>query len=257
MHERYIPSTVADYHGYLVSVLFNSPDRFTAFDDKPVDQQEALRAAFDVLQETFPLVDRKLKDPYLAAILRELLVMAYGFFAGGDDENGRYALQEVEGSIWPSRQVPPRHAPAAEHRVHGRSERYAGVTPSPFPRQGTIEDMGHSQLKLFKAVLKTYDDGSDVLLPAKEHYWLLDQDGVARRFSARSRKAAMARFSEALTARTALAALHAVNVFGSLLVFDVEEAARPRVSVRGKPAMFQHGTPNYIVEEANWTGMAG
>lgn len=256
MHERYIPATVADYHGYLTAVLFNSPDRFTALDDKPVDQQEALRAAFDVLREAFPLVDRKLKDPYLAAILRELLVMAYGFFAGGDDENGRYALQEVEGSIWPSRQVRPRHAPAAERRVHGSSERYAGVMPSSFPRQGTIEDMGHSQRQLFNAILKAYDDGNDALLPAKEHYWLLDQDGVARRFSARSRKAAMARFTEALTARTALAALHAVNVFGSLLVFDVEEAGRPRVSVRGKPAVFRQGTPNYILEEAQWVGMA-
>lgn len=46
--------------------------------------------------------------------------MPYEFFTDGDDRNGRYALQEVDGTVWPSRKVPPRHAPDAERRAPGR-----------------------------------------------------------------------------------------------------------------------------------------
>ena len=81
MSSRYIPERFSEYHDTLVSILLQSPNQFTSFDGAPVDQQNALREAFEVLQNTFPLVEKKLKDEYLAAILRELLRMAYEFFS--------------------------------------------------------------------------------------------------------------------------------------------------------------------------------
>lgn len=253
MSSRYIPKRLSEYHDTLASVLLQSPDQFTSFDGAPVDQQKALREAFEVLQDTFPLVEKKLKEEYLAAILRELLGMAYEFFSNGDERNGMYALQEFEGAIWPSRNVPPRHAPDAERRAHGTLKRYTGVTPNPYPYQGSIEDMGESQRQLFNAVLRAYEEGSDTLQPGKEHNWLLGLDAIARKFNARSRKAAMARFTQELSTCTSLAALRATNVLGTLLIFDIEEPRRPRISIRGKPETFKAGSPNFIIEEANWT----
>ncbi len=232
--------------------MFSSPNNFQSLDNTPLDQQEALRDAFEMLHEAFPLVEKKLKDGYLAPILRELMRMAYDFFLAGDDRNGCYALQEVEGSVWPSRKVPPRHAPAAERRAHGKLERYAGVTPNLYPIQGKIEDMGQFQRQLYEAVLKAYADGTDMLAPLEQHYWLLGTDAVAKRFSARSRKAAASRFTQALSTSAALAALHATNVYGSLLVFDIEEAGRPRISVRGTPEVVENGEPNFFINEAVW-----
>jgi hypothetical protein len=106
MSFRYLPTRFSEYHNTLVSVLLQSPNRFKSFDDSNVDQKEALREAFEGLQKTFPLVEKKLKDEYLAAILRELLRMAYEFYSSGDSRNGAYALQEVEGTVWPSRNAP-------------------------------------------------------------------------------------------------------------------------------------------------------
>lgn len=253
MSFRYVPDSFSAYHDNLVSVLLKSPNRFTSFDDTPVDQQEALREAFDVLQEAFPLVEKKLKDDYLVAVLRELLRMAYEFFSGGDDRNGMYALQEVEGTVWPSRKVPPRHAPDAERRAHGKLERYAGVIPNPYPYLGKIEDMGRSQLKLYQAVLNAYEDGSGSLEAGKVQNWLLGLDGVARRFHERSRKGATARFTRELAERTSLAALRVEGGFSTSLTFDVEELGCCRISVRGKLEAFKARNPNYIVEEAYWT----
>ena len=252
MSSLYIPKRFSEYHNTLVCILLQSPNQFTSFDGAPVDQQKTLREAFEVLQDTFPLVEKKLKDEYLAAILRELLRMAYEFFSNGDERNGAYALQEFEGTIWPSRNVPPRHAPDAERRAHGALKRYAGVTPNPYPYQGSIEDMGESQRQLFNAVLRTYEEGSDTLQPGKEHNWLLGPDAIARKFNERSRKAAAARFTQELSTCTSLAALRATNVLGSLLIFDIEEPHRPRISIRGKPEAFKAGSPNFIIEEANW-----
>ena len=254
MSSRYVPSSLSEYHDYLVVVLLNSPDRFTSFDGTSVNQQDALRKAFEVLQEAFPVVGKKLKDEYLSAILRELLKMAYEFFSAGDDRNGIYALQEVEGSVWPSRKIPARHAPAAECRAHGKVERFAGVVPNPYPYQGKLEDMGPSQLRLFQAVLKAYESGDESLEPGKVHHWLLGIDSVPRSFSERSRKAAAVRIAQELSTRKSLAALRAENVFGSLLVFDVEEPGCARISVRGEPDAFNAGSPNFIVDQPTWVG---
>lgn len=253
MSFRYVPNSFSSYHDNLVSVLLKSPNRFTSFDDTPVDQKEALREAFDVLQEAFPLVEKKLKDEYLAAILRELIRTSYEFFSDGDDRNGAYALQEVEGTVWPSQKVPPRHAPDAELRAHGKLERYLGVIPNPYPYLGKIEDMGPSQLRLYQAVLNSVEDNGDPIETGKTQNWLLGLDGVARRFNERSRKAATARFTRELAERTSLAALRVEGGFGTSLAFDVEERDCPRISVRGKLEAFNAGNPNFIVEEAYWT----
>lgn len=254
MTSRYVPTTFSDYHDYLVSVMLSAPDNFQSFDETPLDQAFALCEKFEVLQETFPLVEKKIKDAYLATILRELLVMANEFFNAGDDRNARYALQEFEGNVWPSRKVPARHAPDAERRAHGKVERYAGVVPNPYPYEGDLEGMGESQRRLYDCVMASYGNGTDTLAPGKEHNWLLGPDTIARKFSAKSNKAATLRFTNELSTGTSLAALRATNVYGSLLIFDVEEAGRARISVRGSPQSFIDGTPNFIVDEAQWNG---
>lgn len=253
MSSRYVPQTFTAYHDNLVSLMLKSPDRFTSFDDTPVDQPRALREAFEVLQEAFPLVEKKLKDPYLGSMLRELLKMSYEFFVAGDDRNGIYALQEVEGGIWPSRKMPHRHAVEAERRAHGKVERLAGVVPNPYPYEGTMKDMGPSQLHLFESVQDVYRTAKEVLAEGKEHYWLLGPDKMIRKLAERTRKAANARIAEELVSGSALAALRVVNVFGDSLGYDVEEPGRPRVTVRGRLELFAAGNPNFFVDEPYWT----
>lgn len=249
---RYVPSSLAEYHDYLVSVMLKSPGDFTSFDGSVVDQPLALREAFEVLQEAFPYVEKKLKDAYLSAILRAMLQMAYEFFASGDERNGIYAIREVEGSIWPSARIPPRHAPAAEQRAHGKVERYAGVVPSPYPFTGSKEDMGPSQRALYLTVWLRHTTGEEKWESGQIDNWLLLPGGQTVRVSARSRKAAIARFRAELLDGTALAALRAENVYGDLFVYDVEQMGMPRVSVRGRPEAFRSGAPNYIVDAAQW-----
>ncbi|WP_374581026.1 hypothetical protein [Pseudoduganella sp.] len=253
MSSRYIPQTVAAFHDKLVSVMLQSPDRFSSLDDTPVGQPRALRQAFEVLQEAFPLVEKKLKDPHLALMLRELLRMSYEFFVAGDDRNGIYALQEVEGSIWPSRKIPHRHAVEAERRAHGRVERLAGVVPNPYPFEGTIEDMGPCQRRLFESVQEAYSSGKEVLAEGQEHYWLLEPDQAIRKLAAGSRKAAHARIAEELATGSARAALRAVNVTGDRRGYDVEESGRAMISVRGELERFSAGNPNFYVDEPRWT----
>lgn len=252
MSSRYVPKEFSHYHDFLVCVMLQSPNDFTSSDEGPVDQPKALKEAFETLQEAFPLVEKKLKDDYLSAVLRELIQMSYGFFSAGDIRNGIYALQEVEGTVWPSRRVPPRHAPDAERRVYGELQRYAGVTPNPYPYEGSAEDMGKFQRQLFEAVLTAYESGSESLHADTEHHWLLGVDSVTRRTSERSKKAAVARLTQELSTSSSLAALRAVNVCGDLLIYDVEEAGRPRISVRGKPEVLRAGKLNFIVDEAQW-----
>jgi len=233
--------------------MLQSPNNFRLFGTTSENQTDVLREAFEVLHESFFLVEKKLKDEYLASLLRELLKMAYEFLSTGDERNGRYALQEIEGTIWQSRRIPPRHAPEAEFRAHGKLERYAGVVPHPYPYKGNVGDMRQHQLQLLNSVLKAYEGGKEVLAPGNEHYWLLGADSVARRFSVRSKKAATSRFTQELSAGSSTAALCATSIYGDLLIFDVEELGSPRISIRGKRETFISGDPNYIVEESLWT----
>lgn len=99
MNYVYFPRKLSHYHECLVIVMFKSPNGFTSFDDSPVDQSAALREAFEMLQEAFPVVEKKLKDNYLASILRELLKMAYEFYVVEDVRNGSIALQEVKAAF--------------------------------------------------------------------------------------------------------------------------------------------------------------
>jgi hypothetical protein len=235
--------------------MMRSPDGFTSFEGTVVDQPTALRDAFVSLQESFVFVDRKLKDPYLARILRELLTMANEFFALGDKRNGTYAMQEVEGTVWPSTRVPPRHAPEAERRAHGQVERYVGVVPSPYPYQGTKEEMGEHQRKLYLSVWRLYMTGAEKWEPGQTDNWLLLSDGQVVNMKAKSRKAATQRFRDELATGAAMAALRAQNVFGDLYVYDVEEPGKPRVSVRGSDQAFRKSTPNWIIDVPEWTSI--
>jgi hypothetical protein len=252
---RYVPESFADYHNHLMWVMSYSPDLFTSFDDEPVDQPAALRQSFDVLIEAFPFIENKLKDPYLAAILRELIHMSYEFFATGDDDNGIYVLQEVEGTVWPSRRVPSRHSPAAEQRAHGKLERYAGVIPNPYPYTGTINNMGPAQRHLYEQVRMIYEQGIETLKVGQTHHWLLGLDHVARRFHERTQKATNDRFIRELAERSTTAALRVKDVSGDLLIHDVEQPGRTRVSVRGSMEQYKDGKPNFLIEAPQWTAL--
>ncbi|WP_295372621.1 hypothetical protein [uncultured Pseudacidovorax sp.] len=235
-----------------MSVMLRSPDRFTSFDGTKVHQPTALREEFSALEASFPFVEKKVKDPYLAAILRQLLKMANEFYVEGDKRNGNYAMQEIEGTIWPSKKIPSRHAPEAERRAHGKVERYAGVIPSPYPLGGSEKDMGEHQRRLFLAVSQLHTTGAEKWESRQVHAWVLLADGQVIRVKSKSQKATTQQFSDDLANGTALAALRAENVFGDLYVYDVEEVGKPRISVRGKRQDFQKATPNYVIEAPVW-----
>lgn len=108
----------------------------------------------------------------------------------------------------------------AERRAHGKVERFAGVTPYPYPCKGTVEDMGQSQRQLYESVLGTYNTSGEILMAGDEHYWLLGADGVVRKLEERSSKAASARFINELSSANSLAVLSVAIVLKDSLAFS-------------------------------------
>lgn len=224
-------NTLGQYHDAWAWVLLSAPDDFSSFDGKPVDQRKELDRAFADLRDGFHYAEKKLKDPRLIRICRELIEMSYEAYVTGDSKLGAHSLQECEGMIWPGRRLPVKHAVEAGRRAFGELQLFANVQVSPYPYEGTHEDLGPTQRRLLAHAAESCQSR----LSEDRGFlsvWAAYSDGAIREVKARSQKKAR-EFIRAGAASGAIVGAGSAQLLpgGGLLVYHLEEPGRPFIAV--------------------------
>ncbi|MGF6495502.1 hypothetical protein ABIE56_003701 [Luteibacter sp. 621] len=93
-------SDLSDRIGF---TLLSAPDRFPTVGAFGSDQKKNLLIAFDILQEGFPLVEKKIKDPAQLEKLQQLLKDALLAYQQGERKKGAHLLQDFEEIVFPNR----------------------------------------------------------------------------------------------------------------------------------------------------------
>lgn len=245
--------SLGQYHDAWASVLLSAPDNFRWFEGNkfvPVsDQRQALSAAFEDLQSGFHFVERKIKDPRLIKVMREMLDMSFEAYRAGERKRAAHTLQELEGMIWTSRKLKPKYAVEAEQRAFGELSLYKGVRVSPYPYEGSSTDLGPDQ----SALLELAQRHCRVYQAARKEFgyfaWVMDSQGVIQRVSPdpkeddhplltptqKSWRATYNRLRELGLCGQAKACvlMQITGPLGNGIVsYDLEGKARPRVSAR-------------------------
>jgi hypothetical protein len=235
--------SLGQWHDFWAVVLFSAPDGFREYDERSAematapDQAAALEAAYETLISGFHFAHRKLKDEQLIRIIRELIEMAFEAYRAGDRKRGNHTLQEAEGMIWRGRQLPVKYAVEAERRIFGAVIRYKDVRVSPYPFEGTRNDLGPAQ----EALLQTAERFCQGYLDANKEFkyfgWVHYPDGTIEQIKAPSRKKLQQHFRELAETRqidgAALAELM-ISAVSGLIVFHLHEQARPHVRAIAK-----------------------
>jgi hypothetical protein len=224
-------STVGQYHDAWAWIILSAPDEFSSFDGKPADQRKELDRAFADLREGFHLAEKKLKDPRLIRVCRELIEMSYEAYVAGDSKIGAHSLQECEGLIWPGRRLPAKHAVEAERRAFGELQLFANVQVSRYPYEGTYDDLGPTQQRLLahaaESCLSRLREDQGFLA-----VWTAHSDGAIREVRARSQKQAREFIRAGATSGAIIGAGSAQLLpGGGLLVYHLEEPGRPLIAV--------------------------
>jgi uroporphyrinogen-III decarboxylase len=93
-------SDLSDRLGFTVLA---APDRFPMIGSFGSDQKKNLVVAFERLEEGFPLVEKKIKDPAVLKQLRNLLSDALAAYQQSDRKKGAHLLQDFENIVFPNR----------------------------------------------------------------------------------------------------------------------------------------------------------
>jgi hypothetical protein len=224
--------SLGQYHDFWATIVLCAPDNFRSVDGLPVNQQAELRASFETLRKWFFLAEKKFKDQRFVGVLRELLVMAEGAYAAGNKKRGAHILQECEGLIWPSRAGDLKYVVEAEERAFGSLELFRDVFVSPYPYEGTIEDLGEGQRTLLDLANAECESRFGRMEDFKWLLWVLAADGNARREKPKSWRRAEQMIGDGFATRTIAAYCKAelsFGGFGGLLSYTLEEPSKPRV----------------------------
>ncbi len=235
--------TLGQYHAAWSTILLFAPDYFRTFDvvEKPLDQRARLDSEFSDLRDGFHFADRKLKDPRLSRICRELLDMSYEAYASGNAKLGAHTLQECEGMIWKGRQMPVKYAVEAERRAFGELLLFKDVVISPYPYEGTEQDLGDGQRLLWKHVDRISSARLDESAGFKG-YWSMQNDGSIHELKVKSGKDAKRQWEEGIAAGDVIGAAYAqLLVGGGLLVYHVEQPRQPLIAIMN---LFEDGVRN-------------
>lgn len=276
------PETLAEYHDHLASLVLTAPDNFREVVSGSLysDQAAALKANFDVLRSDFHLVESKLRDDHLARICKELIEISSEAYLAGDKRTGAFSLQELCGLIWPSYKLRPKYGVQAELRAFGVNTLYAGVTVSPYPYEGTRADLSRKQEELFALAERSYtahlNNPEVPTYPDEPTYfsWVITLDGAVKRTSAKprddqhpilkpvQRSWGFKRLKELGHSGEIQACVLVQIPLGNpgVIICDVEEGGRPRISVRQKferqrgvarfePARYFLEDPSFFPEE--------
>lgn len=223
--------SLGQYHDAWSTVLLFAPDAFRTLEGAPApDQPAALDAAFAQLRAGFVHVERKLKAPRLLGVLRAMLDLSHEAYRAGDGRRGAHILRECEGMIWPSRRCPVKYAVEAEQRAFGSLQLYRDVEVSPYPKVGSLADLGPRQQALLQFAQAQVQPHVEARAAFKWRGWAMAADGTVSPVKAPSRKALLERLREGAARGSTVACVTASFPFGvDLLAFVLEEAGRPRV----------------------------
>jgi len=251
MYSRNFES-LGQYHDFLATILVSAPDKFRSWDDRLVNQQVTLNAAFDTLRSGFHFAERKVKDARTVRILRELIEMSYEAYVKGDAKTGAHTLQEYEGMIWPSYRQPVKYAVEAERRAFGELEMYADVIVSPYPFEGTEQDLSPEQSKLYAVATArclTYFDRREDFKP---FVLLLETEGAVRELKFRSWKSAQTEIRDLAVhgqiicfARTEVVA----SGMSGLVIYTLESTGKPQVSARALVKNYSVEPPKFHLDQ--------
>jgi len=254
--------TLGHYHDYWTWLLLSAPDRFREVISfsLAVDQQKALQEGFARLRSGFHFVERKLKDERLIRVAAELIEMSLEAYLAGDKKTGAHTLGECEGLIWPSRAQKPKYVIEAERRVFGENILYAGLIASAFPYEGTEADLGTDQAELLALAMRWSRSYQEQGKEFQFFSWVIGMDGVIQRTSVEpkndehpilqpvQRSWGLKRLKQ-LGADGQIRACVLMEIMGpqgdGLVVYDLEERDRPRVSAR---QLFKQRTEGIIYE---------
>ncbi|GJI99762.1 hypothetical protein RugamoR64_03010 [Duganella rhizosphaerae] len=242
--------TLGQWHDFWASLLLSAPDNFREYDTQQskfvrvADQSEALTAAFDTLRSGLHFAERKLKDDALMRIIRELIEMSFEAYCAGEAKIGAHTLQECEGMIWTGRQFPPKYAVEAERRAFGENKRYAGVRISPYPFEGSSNDLGSAQRVLLEMAEKRCRQFFMEKKVFKYFAYVRQNDAVIAEVAAASRK----KLLQSLTERAAqhdidgaVVAELVVSAVNGLIVFNLHQRGHPRVEAISKTNNWAYG----------------
>jgi hypothetical protein len=247
---KWQPETLGQYHDLWAKVLLCAPDQFRDVATPNLalvpDQKAALLEEFGRLRSGFHFADQSLKTPRISRIAEELITMSLEAYLAGDKKTGAHTLAESEGLIWKSRAVRVKYGVEAERRAFGENVLYADTIISPYPYEGSSEDLGSDQSKLLAVALNWVERYQSDRKEFKYFSWVIDNQGALRRTSVEPREDEHQTFPPAQKALgvkrlkelashheiRAAVLVQIIGVTGGLVTYDLEQAGHPRVSAR-------------------------
>lgn len=244
--------SLGQYHDHWSSIVIYAPDEFCDLDGRPVNQDNALDEAFDVLKHGFVFVERKIKAPRQLRILRELIDMSYEAYQAGDAKTGAHALQECEGLIWPSRKSKLKYVVEAERRAFGTVESYTHVKCSPYPLEGNEADLTACEITLYTEATDRCKNFFAQKVDFKPFVLTLDTAGVARQMKQQSWKKTKEELLSLVAKGDSLGFVRSqvvVSGMSGILIHDIETIGRPQVSVRALVRDYVCESPRFHLDE--------
>lgn len=251
--------TLGHYHDHFSYVILSAPDGFPEQDwDRPgMTQRERFDELFGQLLAGSALAEKQLKDARRVGVFRELLKMAHEAYEAGDRKLGAHTLQEAEGLVWPSRAGRPKHAVEAERRAFGELLLYRDVVVSPYPFEGSEADLGEVQRRLWRhaaAEVERLRRDPEPLVKT----WAMTRDRTFMVPAGRSKKAMRQAIRDGAADGSLIGCVRAELLpGGGLLCIDVEEAGRPRVSIRALTQEDGSAKPRFHLEDPELFAGAG
>lgn len=243
------PKTLGQYHCLWAKIILSAPDRFIDVrDGSIIEQQESeLLHQFARLKAGFHFARSHLRNERLNRIAEELISMSLEAYLVGDRKIGAHTLGECEGLIWPSRRVRVKYGVEAERRAFGENIIYADTIVSPYPYEGTEDDLTEDQAKLLGLAQHWCRSYQNRNVDFQYFSWVVDPAGAIKRTSAHpkeddhqilrpvQRSRGCKRLQE-LSRTGQIRALVLMEIIGprgdGIVIYNMEERDRPRVSAR-------------------------
>lgn len=250
--------SLGQWHDYWAVVLLSAPNGFREYDDTlrrmvlAADQDAALRNAYETLLSGFGFAKKKLKDDAISRVVRELIEMAFEAYRDGEIKRGNHALQEAEGMIWVGSKLPVKYAVEAERRVFGENVRYKDVRVSPFPYEGSREDLGATQLTLLATAEEHCRSSFSDRREFRNLCWIQLQNGPVELLKAASRNKLVQKLRElAVQPQITGAAISelVISPVSGLVIFTLHERGRPEVSARALTRDWSYGELKFHFDE--------
>ena len=94
---------LSDLRARISWIVLSAPDQFPVSGSFGKDQGKNLLTAFDILNEGFPLVEKKIKEPAQLEQLRQMLKDALAAYQRGEKKKGAHLLQDFQSIVFPNR----------------------------------------------------------------------------------------------------------------------------------------------------------